>query len=89
MLNIYSIYDIKAAAHLTPFFLPNDATAKRAFINCISDPDHAFGRNPEDYALIYHGQFDDQNGKFESETFKTVCTGLHAKTLIAGKNLGE
>lgn len=61
-LNVYSVYDLKAKAFLSPFFLPQDAMAVRALIDAVEDPNHQFAKHPEDYQLFRLGQFDDELG---------------------------
>lgn len=58
ILQIYSIYDVKAETYNTPFFMPNEAMALRAFKDAIQDKNHEFSRNPEDYSLFHLGSFD-------------------------------
>lgn len=62
VLNVYSVYDLKAKAFLSPFFLPQDAMAVRALIDAVSDPTHQFAKHPEDYQLFKLGSFDDALG---------------------------
>lgn len=59
ILKIFSVYDNKAAAFLPPFFMSNTAVAQRAFSDAVSDPSHAFAKNPTDYNLFEVGSFDD------------------------------
>ena len=65
--NIYSIYDVKAEAYLTPFFMQNDALLKRTIKDTLQDPNHLFGKHPEDYIVYFGGTFDDTTGTFELE----------------------
>lgn len=51
-LKAFSVYDIKAAAYLPPFFLPTVGMATRTFSDCANSHDHQFGRNPADYILF-------------------------------------
>ena len=60
---IATIFDSKAKAYLTPFYLPNDAMAIRTFTDCINDPNHAFSKNPQDYTLFKLGTFDNINAE--------------------------
>lgn len=62
VLNVYSVYDLKAKAFLSPFFLPQDAMAVRALIDAVSDSTHQFAKHPEDYQLFKLGSFDDALG---------------------------
>jgi hypothetical protein len=63
-LQVFSARDSKAGAYLQPFFLPNEAVAVRAMSNCLTDENHAFYRNPEDYSLYILGEYEDTTGKF-------------------------
>nr|UXQ88061.1 MAG: nonstructural protein [Microvirus sp.] len=57
-LKIYSIHDQKADGFITPFFLGNDELAKRAFIQCVQDPNHQFCKSPSDFTLFQLGEFE-------------------------------
>lgn len=65
-LQIFAVYDSKAEAYLTPFFLHNIALAIRTFTDCVNDPDHPWGKHPEDYTLFHLGTFYDANAGIES-----------------------
>jgi len=62
LLKMFSIYDSKAKAYFPPFLLANQAMAIRVFGDCVNDVNHAFYRNPTDYALFEVGVFDDTKG---------------------------
>lgn len=64
---IYSVYDSAAEAYLPPFMLPTEGMALRTFADCCNDPNHNFGRNPDDYTIFLFGMFDDVRGKYELE----------------------
>jgi len=64
---IFSIYDVKALAFITPFFLNNTAMAVRAFNDCAMDKGHMFNKHPEDYALYRLGVWDDHSAGIELE----------------------
>lgn len=66
-LNVYSVYDAKAKAFITPFFLPNDAMAVRAFTGCARDPSHQFCVHAEDFQLYKLGTFSDELGTLEAD----------------------
>lgn len=65
---VMCVYDLKARAYVTPFFVPTVAVGIRAFRNCAQDKTHAFGRNPADYALFELGVFDDDTATFACGT---------------------
>lgn len=58
-MNIYSVYDHKAAAFLAPFTSKTTALAIRDFKTVANDPQHQFGKYPEDYGLFKLGTFDE------------------------------
>lgn len=74
---IFTIYDQKAHAHLTPFYLPTTAMAERTFTDCVNSEDHQFGKHPADYTLIHTGTWDDNNNQFVINDLPTVLgTGI-------------
>lgn len=78
MLTMFSVYDEKADAYITPFFLPTIGLATRTFMDCVTDPNHAFGRHAEDYTLIALGTFDPATAELR-ERRQVVITGLEAR----------
>ncbi len=77
ILQMYSIFDQKADAFITPFFLPNNALAERAFSQSIQDPGHQFSRAPEDYTLFNLGEFHVTTGQLvPKEVAKTLGNGV-------------
>jgi hypothetical protein len=83
---VYSVYDQKAEAFISPFFLPNDQIAIRAFSDCVSDDNHQFGRHPSDYSLYKIGQFNQENGLFEDNEPKIIISGFEMKAIIRKEN---
>lgn len=78
-MNIYTIYDHKAAAYMEPFFLPTDGMATRAFTDAVSDENHNFGRHPEDYAIFRLGTWDKDTGEINLLSVPTpLLTGQQA-----------
>lgn len=66
-LQIFSVYDAKAEAYLTPFFLHNEKLAIRVFTDCVNDPEHPWGKHPEDYILFHIGCFKDTHAEIISK----------------------
>ncbi len=58
---IFTIYDEKARAYLTPFFLPESGMAVRTFADCVNSESHQFGKHPSDYTLFTLGVWDDSD----------------------------
>lgn len=65
--NVYSIYDSAAKAFTTPFFLPTDGMAIRAFQgNVNSKEDNNISLHPDQFTLYKIGEWDDQRGHVEA-----------------------
>jgi len=62
---IFAIYDAKAEAFITPFFLPTRAMAVRSFETAVNDPNSMICKYALDYSLFELGTFDDTNGRVE------------------------
>lgn len=71
-INIYTVYDAKARAFMTPFFMSNDAMAERAFYDMMTDERQAWHKHKEDYALYLVGNYDDQNAQIESDVIQLM-----------------
>lgn len=59
---IYTVYDAKAEAYLTPFFAMTNGLALRSFSDAVKDPEHPFCKYAEDYTLFLIGEYDDKTG---------------------------
>lgn len=64
-LKIYTVYDAKVEAFLTPFFCRTDPEACRLFADAARSVDHSFAKHPEDFALFRIGEFDDAGASIE------------------------
>lgn len=64
-IKMFTVYDIKAKSYLPPFYMQSTGQAMRTFEDTVNDPDHAFGKHPEDYVIFEVGTFDDQSCTFE------------------------
>lgn len=80
---IFAIYDAAAEAYLTPFFQHNEAMAIRAFGTCAASDDHQFGLHPEDYTLMYIGDYYDESGEIQSALPTKVISALEARNLYS------
>lgn len=78
ILNIFSIYDQKAGAHLPPFFLAKEGQAIRTFSDCVNDIKHSFSAHPNDYTLFHHGEFECDAGKFilNEKSMRSLGNGI-------------
>jgi len=75
-LEIFCLRDAAAESFLRPFFCANEAMARRAFVDLVSDRSHMCGQHPEDFALFYLGTWSDQSAEFKPSQAKQVVTGL-------------
>ena len=73
---IFTIYDSKAKAYITPFFLHQEGMAIRIFTDCVNDPKHQFGKHPEDYILFHIGEWEDEKAKFQPNIPIALVTGI-------------
>lgn len=74
----FAVFDEKAKAYLTPFFLPEVGMAVRTIADCVNNPDHAFSRNPADYTLFELGLWDAVSGALQQQKIELVvsCVAL-------------
>ncbi len=63
-VNVYAVYDVKAKCYASPFFLPEDAQAVRAFGDLVCREDSKIHAHPKDYDLFRLSTFDDCAGIF-------------------------
>lgn len=62
---IFTVLDHQAKAHIPPFFYPTEGLALRAFSDYCNNPDHPWGKHPEDYTLIGLGEYDEDSALME------------------------
>jgi len=77
---IFTIYDSKAKAYLTPFFLHEDGMAIRVFADCVNDTNHQFGKHPEDYTLFNIGSWSDEKAKLKTTIPMALAIGIELVT---------
>lgn len=63
-LFMFSIYDNKADAFNTPFFMAARGQAVRAFTDLVNDGQSAISKHPEDYKLCVLGEFNVVTAEF-------------------------
>lgn len=79
-LKIFSVYDAKAEAYMTPFFLQTKGQAIRGFMDLVSDKNTNVAKYPEDFTLFELGEYDDGRGSFVShQTPISLGTALELK----------
>lgn len=83
-LKIYSIRDSKAEIFNTPFYQKTHGEAERNFRSLVNDEKSQVNKYPEDYALWYLGEYDDNTGSFT--TLDQPQHILNAVQVIMPKN---
>lgn len=88
-MEIFAIYDSKAAAYLPPFFCRNSAVAKRMIASATMQEDHDMQRFGGDYTLFRLGTWDDTEGQLRQEDMmENLGTALQIRsqfeTIAAG-----
>lgn len=63
-LRVFAVYDDKAGAYMTPFFMPSVGEAVRAFSDAVVNPESAFHRHADDFTLYELGEYDQALGRF-------------------------
>jgi hypothetical protein len=61
---VFTVYDSKAEAFMSPFMFPSKGLAIRAFSDSLRKVDHPFSKHPEDFTLFCIGTYDDSKGKY-------------------------
>lgn len=64
LLNVYSIFDVKAKIYSNPFFMSHNGQALRAFSDLVTDSKSMINKHPTDYMLYRLAEFDDNAGIF-------------------------
>lgn len=64
-LKMFCVYDSKALAYMSPFFMSSIGQATRAFGDTCNDKGSGFNKHPEDYTLFYVGDWNDTNASFQ------------------------
>lgn len=62
-MKMFAVYDIKAEAYLTPFFMLSIGQAVRAFSDLVGDKSTIVGKHPDDYKLVHVADFDVMSGE--------------------------
>jgi len=76
-MKLFAILDMKAEAFLPVFQIESAAAALRLFADAVRNPEHQFGRHPEDYHLFELADFDITTGSL----------GLHETRISLGDGL--
>ncbi len=85
---VYSVYDSKVGAFLTPFFSTNRATALRSFMSAVQDGSTDFHRYAGDYTLFEIGEWSAEEGKWSPLDAK-LNLGLASQFLAQGQGVSS
>lgn len=77
-INLYSIFDSAANSYRRPFFMGADREAVRAFTDLAVNAESDIGNHPEDYCLVRHAVFNEENGEVTAEAVTVLITGVKA-----------
>jgi len=70
IMKIFSIYDSKAEAYNSPFYMQTQSLAIRAFTDEANNESSQIGKHPADFTLFYMGEYDDHTASFTLEDTK-------------------
>lgn len=59
---IFTVFDSKVEAYLTPFFMRSKGEAIRRISELVADSKHDFSKYPADYTLFELGEYFDDTG---------------------------
>jgi len=65
-LKVFSIYDAKAKAFQSPFYMVTLGQALRAFDDLVNEKDSFVNKHPEDFQLYHIAEYDDSNATFQN-----------------------
>lgn len=83
ILKMFTVYDSKAEAYMTPFFLNTIGQAIRSFSDTCNDKSHPFNLHPGDYTLFESGTYDNSTAQcVPALTLKSLGTALEHKTQL-------
>lgn len=66
LFKVFSFYDAKAEAYMSPFMMHKRGEAIRAFSDAANDPKSFISSHPEDYFLYEIATFDNATGVYVS-----------------------
>lgn len=76
---MFSVFDSKAACYGTPFFMPMESMAIRAFSDLVNDGTTLVSKHPEDFSLFLVGSFEDSLATFDSVKPTNLVTASSLK----------
>ena len=82
LTKIFTIYDSKTQAYMSPFFNTSTGGALRSFEEACRDENSTFHKYPSDFTLFEIGTFDDNNAKisFHDSKISLGCAIEYAQS---------
>jgi hypothetical protein len=80
-MKMYSVYDSKVEAFMSPFAMRAKGEALRAFTTTVNDPQSNISQYPEDYSLHEVGEWDEKSGQL-----KPLTAPIHLGQAVEFKN---
>lgn len=62
LMRMFAVFDVKSDSFSVPFFKGTVGQALRDFADLANNRDSTVGRHPEDFKLVFLGEFDDNQG---------------------------
>lgn len=78
MPKVFSVYDDKVAAFLTPMTFETEGQAIRSFQDAVNSGDGMISKHPGDFSFYMLGYFNEASGEFENEK-KFVVSALQVR----------
>lgn len=91
MPKMFVVYDSKAEAYNSPFFLKSRGEALRGWSDTVNDPQTMFYKHPSDFTLFEMGEFDENTGEIRIyEAKASLGTALEfKKSAESGSKFGS
>lgn len=82
-LGLYSVYDTAAGAYANPTPIVSKEAAIRSFGDGVRGGQNEWSKHPEDYILMYLGDFDQLSGELFSALPERVISALECSAITA------
>jgi len=84
-MKMFSIRDKKAGVFIGPFFVRHEVDAVRRCVSALQDEKTTLAQYPEDYDLVFLGDFNDETGNMNQEGMALISTFIALKAQMPGK----
>lgn len=73
---LYTVFDVRAEMYGPPISVAHEVEAKRAFTQIVNEPGTPVSQYPEDFKLVFIGEFNDATGVISGVPVpETICFG--------------